>query len=88
MPVKFVPAQSKFSDVVANAARYVSNLRREMPNQTLPDYILLDITGDFVEREELLQGIGRVRDVAVGPDGYLYIAINQPDKVVRLVPAN
>lgn len=53
MPVKFVPAQSKFSDVVANAARYVSNLRREMPNQTLPDYILLDITGDFVEREEL-----------------------------------
>ena len=44
--------------------------------------------GKFVEREELLQGIGRVRDVAVGPDGYLYIAINQPDKVVRLVPAN
>ena len=53
MPAKLVPPQSKFSDVVANAARYVSNLRREMPNQPLPDYVLLDVTGDFVEREEL-----------------------------------
>lgn len=43
--------------------------------------------GKLVEREELLQGIGRVRDVQVGPEGYVYVVLNQPDKVIRLVPA-
>jgi aldose sugar dehydrogenase len=43
--------------------------------------------GDFVEREEIFFGHGRVRDVRIGPDGYVYVALNQPDKIVRLVPA-
>lgn len=43
--------------------------------------------GKLVEREELVHGMGRVRDVSVGPDGFVYIAFNQPDKIVRLVPA-
>jgi len=42
--------------------------------------------GQYVGREELIQGIGRVRDVRVGPDGYIYVALNQPDKIIRLVP--
>lgn len=42
--------------------------------------------GQVAEREILLQGFGRVRDVAVGPDGAVYVALNDPDKVVRLVP--
>ncbi len=41
--------------------------------------------GKFVEREGLLIGMGRVRDIAVGPDGAIYVALNQPDKIVRLV---
>lgn len=41
----------------------------------------------LVEREELIHGLGRIRDVAVGPDGNVYIALNQPDKIIRLVPA-
>lgn len=45
------------------------------------------ISGDkVVEREELLHGLGRVREVAVGPDGFVYVALNQPDKIIRLVP--
>lgn len=44
--------------------------------------------GKFVEREELIHGMGRVRDVVIGPDGYIYVALNQPDKIVRIVPAN
>jgi glucose/arabinose dehydrogenase len=40
----------------------------------------------LVEREELLHGMGRIREVAIGPDGYVYVAINQPDKIIRLVP--
>lgn len=41
----------------------------------------------LVEREELLHGLGRIREVAVGPDGFVYLVLNQPDKIVRLVPA-
>ena len=37
------------------------------------------------EREEILHGLGRVRDVAVGLDGSVYVVLNGPDKVIRLV---
>jgi glucose/arabinose dehydrogenase len=43
--------------------------------------------GKLVEREEILFGMGRVREVATGPDGFIYVALNQPDKVIRVVPA-
>ncbi len=39
-----------------------------------------------VEQEVILKGRGRVRDVNAGPDGYIYICLNRPDKVIRLVP--
>jgi len=42
--------------------------------------------GRVTDQEILLQGIGRVRDVANGPDGYLYLVLNRPGKIVRLVP--
>ncbi len=41
-----------------------------------------------VEEEVILKNHGRVRDVNVGPDGYIYVCLNRPDKVVRLVPAD
>ncbi len=41
-----------------------------------------------VESQELiLKNIGRVRDVATGPDGFIYVLLNDPDRIVRLVPA-
>lgn len=43
--------------------------------------------GKLVEREELIHGMGRVREVTVGPDGFVYIALNEPDKIIRIVPA-
>jgi glucose/arabinose dehydrogenase len=39
-----------------------------------------------VEQEVVFKGIGRVRHVATGPDGLLYVVLNKPDKVVRLEP--
>ena len=39
-----------------------------------------------VEHEELFHNLGRVRDVNFGPDGNLYVVLNDPDKVIRLVP--
>jgi glucose/arabinose dehydrogenase len=39
-----------------------------------------------VEQEVVFKGIGRVRDVASGPDGFLYVVLNKPDRLVRLEP--
>lgn len=40
-----------------------------------------------VSQEIILKNIGRVRDVAMGPDGLLYVILNGPDRIVRLAPS-
>ena len=51
----------------------------------------LTMDGQRVVREEtLLQGVGRIRDIRQGPNGYIYVAIDGrgvPTSVVRLEPA-
>jgi glucose/arabinose dehydrogenase len=48
----------------------------------------LVVAGDrVVEQEVLFKGIGRVRDVVAAPDGLIYVVLNKPDRLVRLVPA-
>lgn len=48
----------------------------------------LVIEGHQVSKQEILfKGIGRVRYVTTGLDGNVYVCLNQPDRVVRLVPA-
>jgi glucose/arabinose dehydrogenase len=39
-----------------------------------------------VHQEVLFKGIGRVRDVVTGPDGYLYVSL-EPGRIARLAPA-
>jgi len=34
----------------------------------------------------LLKNIGRVRDVRMAPDGYLYISVENPGYIFKLVP--
>jgi glucose/arabinose dehydrogenase len=53
----------------------------------------LTMDGQRVKSEEtLVQGIGRIRDVRQGPDGYIYLAIDNREggltPVVRLEPAS
>ncbi len=44
--------------------------------------------GNTVIREEpLLKNVGRLRNVELGPDGYIYIGVERPGYVFRLVPA-
>ena len=47
--------------------------------------------GRVVARETILQGMGRVRDVREGPDGYIYVALEsrggEQTPIVRLEPA-
>ena len=52
------------------------------------ELLRLVIEGEkVVHQEALFKGIGRVRDVVNRPDGYLYIVLNQPDRIERLVPS-
>ena len=48
------------------------------------------LDGTKITREEkLLEDIGRVRDVRMGPDGYIYVAVEDSDgSIFRLVPVN
>lgn len=47
----------------------------------------LETNGDHVTHEEIVfKGLGRVRDVVTGPDGLLYLAMNTPGRIARLVP--
>jgi glucose/arabinose dehydrogenase len=49
---------------------------------------LLDIEQDRVIHQEIiLKNAGRVRDVACGPDGAIYVVLNRPDIIVRLTPS-
>lgn len=40
-----------------------------------------------VEEETLFRGLGRVRTVRTGPDGLVYAGLENPGRIVRLVPA-
>ncbi len=49
----------------------------------------IETDGDRVTHQEVLfTGMGRVRAVATGPDGLLYVLFNSPGRVARLVPAD
>lgn len=40
----------------------------------------------YVTEERLLDGLGRVRDVAQSPDGYLYVITEGPGLMLKLIP--
>jgi glucose/arabinose dehydrogenase len=42
--------------------------------------------GKVVHEELLLKNIGRLRNVRQGPDGYIYIGVEDPGRIYRLVP--
>ncbi len=45
------------------------------------------VEGDeIVHRENILENIGRLRVVEVGPDGYIYVGVEKPGYVFRLMP--
>lgn len=47
----------------------------------------IDMDGEIVVGEELLlKNIGRVRNVRQGPDGYIYVAIEKPGVILRIMP--
>ena len=48
---------------------------------------LLDIEHNrVIHQQVIVKNLGRVRDVAAGPDGAIYLVLNGPDRLVRLTP--
>lgn len=39
-----------------------------------------------ISQEVIMKGVGRVRDLKIGPDGALYVVLNAPDIILRLTP--
>ena len=52
--------------------------------------VLRDAAGTAQPRvpryEEVLPDIGRIRDMRVGPEGYFYLLLERPERIVRVVP--
>lgn len=47
----------------------------------------LSIEGEHIINQEIiLKGYGRVRYVTQGPDGAIYVILNQPDMLIRIIP--
>ncbi len=46
----------------------------------------VEINGSNVKSTTIIENAGRVRDVKMGPDGYLYLSIESPGRIVRLLP--
>ncbi|MEP7107609.1 MAG: PQQ-dependent sugar dehydrogenase [Ferruginibacter sp.] len=42
--------------------------------------------GKVISQELLLKNIGRLRDVRMGPDGYLYVSVEFPGFIFKLIP--
>lgn len=43
---------------------------------------------EVADQEKLLEGIGRVRNVEMSPDGFIYVAMETPGFIVKLLPVN
>jgi glucose/arabinose dehydrogenase len=43
---------------------------------------------ELVGHERLLEGIGRVREVKMSPDGYIFVGVENPGRILKLIPLN
>lgn len=50
--------------------------------------VVIDTDNKVTHEEILFADLGRVRDVSTGPDGLIYVALNSPDRIVRMVPVD
>ena len=74
---------------------YTGNLFPKWKNQAFVGALAyeeikrLEMEGNEVVAEEvIMKNFGRVRDLKTGPDGALYVVINNPHAVLRLTPKN
>ena len=46
----------------------------------------VEVNGSNVKSTTIIANAGRVRDVKMGPDGYLYLSVESPGRIVKLMP--
>jgi glucose/arabinose dehydrogenase len=81
------------SIAVCPAEFITSNLFSKWKNNLLVGALAFEeirrlvIENHKVTKEEIiLKGVGRIRDLKIGPDGALYVLLNNPDMVLRISP--
>jgi glucose/arabinose dehydrogenase len=42
--------------------------------------------GEVVKEERLLKNVGRLRSVEMSPDGFIYVGVEKPGKIYKLIP--
>jgi glucose/arabinose dehydrogenase len=62
------------NDLIVGALRYEQVRILEIENNRI------------VDDQVILSDYGRVRDVTCGPDGAIYVVLNEPDKIIRITP--
>ena len=50
--------------------------------------VKLDQNGELLDQEEMLDNLGRIRDIRLAPDGFIYIAVESGGTLIRLLPVN
>ena len=51
------------------------------------DYVsmnVVDADGNHLTEERILEGIGRVRSIEMGQDGYLYVGVEEPGRILKV----
>ena len=83
----------KPSTAVCGLDFYTGDLFKKWKNKLLvgalkyEEVSLLSIEDERVMHQDVvLKGAGRVRDVSTGPDGAIYVVLNNPGSVLRLTP--
>lgn len=81
------------SIAICSMAFYTGSLFEDWNNKLLitalkyEEVRLLDVKENRVLHDQvILKNAGRVRDIAVGPDGAIYVVLNDPGTVLRLTP--
>ncbi len=86
--VYWIPSIAPSGMAFVNSSRYKNWKGSVLSGSLRFNYLNRSVIKDnkIVEEEILLKDVGRLRDVKMGPDGYIYIATETPGYIFRLVP--
>ena len=88
--IYYVPSIAPCGMAFVNSNRYTGWENNLLIGSLRFEYLerLVVSDNDVLLQERLLEGIGRVRNVKVSPDGYIYVAIEEPGKILKLMPVS
>ena len=41
---------------------------------------------EIIHQEKILEDVGRMRDIKIGADGYIYVAVEDPGRIYKIIP--